>query len=137
VGFHCFSSGCTRKEILDALKIDEKDLYSKPDGKGLGAFRYKEKAQELLTLRDYEKEKLLPLDFLIMNAGLHEGVFNFHKSDGTPYKKKAIGIPYHYPDGKPFERVKLRTAMKKKKPNDMIHGWSEGDEKPILYMLRQ
>src|SRR5258706_819174 len=38
--FNCFSSICTKKDILDALGIKEKDLYSNPDGKGLASFRY-------------------------------------------------------------------------------------------------
>ena len=134
VAFHCFG-GCGRREILDALGLKEKDLYSNPDGKGLGAFRYTKEAQQAITLRDYGREKLLPLDFLMIQLGLYEGVFTFHKADGTPYKKKAIAIPYYYPDGNQFERAKLRSAMQKK--NTPIFSWSEGDEKPISYMLQK
>jgi hypothetical protein len=129
--FNCFN-GCSKKEILDALEMKEKDLYSSPDGKGLGSFRYSRQAQQALTLKEYSDDKLLPLDFLMIQIGLYEGIFTFHKADGTPYKLKGVAMPYAYPDGKPFERVKLRTALKKtgRLPHFL---WSEGDEALIAY----
>ena len=64
-----------------------------------------------------------------------ETILTFHKADGTLYKLKGIAIPYCYPDGKLFERVKLRTGLKKT-GKFSIFLWSEGDEKPIPYGLQ-
>ena len=131
VAFNCFGE-CSRKEILDALGLKERDLYSHPDGKGLAAFRYSGQAKQALTLTAYSREKLLPLDFLMIHLGLHDIISTFHKSDGTPYKLKGVAMRYHRPDGTLFERVKIRTALKKTaKFSNFV--WSEGDEPPIAY----
>ena len=130
--FNCFGN-CTHKEILEALKLKEADLYSNPDGKGLASFiRHTKEAKQALTLRDYSRDKLLPLDFLMIDLGLYDGIFTFHRPDGTPYKLKGVTMPYHYPDGSPFERTKLRIALKKTGKSSHFY-WSEGDEPPIAH----
>jgi hypothetical protein len=134
VAIHCFCE-CPRKEILDALGMRERDLYSSPDGKGLASFlQHTEKAKQALTLNEYSHYTLLPLDFLMIQLGLYEGVFTFHRTDATPYKLKGVAMPYWRPDGTLFEKVKLRTALKK--TGKLSHFvWSEGDEDLIAYGL--
>ena len=131
VAFNCFGE-CTHKEILDALGLKEKDLYSNPDGKGLAVFRYSGQAKQALTLREYSEYTLLPLDFLMIHLGLHDTISTFHKKDGTPYKIKGVAMPCYLPDGTPYEKAKIRTALKKTtKSSNFVY--SEGDEHPIAY----
>lgn len=131
--FNCHSSGCSRHEIIKALQLKDNDLYSKPDSiTGLAAFRHSKAFENALTVHEYARNKMLPDDYLMYELNITEGVYTFHKADGTPFKVKAMATPYYRRDGSQHECLKLRTAMKKEK-NFSIHLWTEGDEKHITY----
>lgn len=131
--FNCFSSGCSRLEITKALGLKDNDLYSKPDSmSGLAKVRHDKRFEQALTVHEYAKEKNLLDDFLMYELNITEGVYTFHKKDGTPYKVKAMATPYYRRDGSQHECLKLRTALKKEGKLS-IHFWTEGDEAHIAY----
>lgn len=131
--FNCFSSGCSRLEITKALGLKDNDLYSKPDSmSGLAAFRHSKAFENALTVHQYARNKLFPDDYLMYELNVTEGVYTFHKADGTPFKIKAMATPYYRRDGLQHECLKLRTAMKKE-GKFSIHLWTEGDEAHIAY----
>lgn len=124
-GMKCFA-GCTRKDIVEAIGLTEQDLY-KPDG------THKRQARPTINTCDLMVDKCIRPD-LLDSYGVHDGETTFYKKDGTPYKKKGVVIPYYTMDGKPYERYRLRTAIKAK-DGTAWNGWDEKTQGPAPQLI--
>lgn len=113
-GIHCFA-GCSQNAVLAALNLTWHDLYR--DGQEV-------KPTAGITMVDLAIDKHVNphiLDFL--------GITDGHIDKG----KRSVHIPYYTADGKPYERYRIRTALK---ATDGSH-WNQGEAPIIPYGLER
>ena len=113
-GMHCYGF-CSQNAVLEAIGLTWHDLYR--DGK-------ESKPLGGITLYDLAVDKHIHphiLDFL--------GVTDGHTHKG----KRAVYIPYYTVDGKPYERYRIRTALKATDGSS----WNTGDAPLIPYGLER
>jgi hypothetical protein len=129
VAFHCWSGGCSRSDILAALKLDSKLVPGAPT---------QQNHRPILTLADLYQHTLLD-HRLLFNLGWSDGSATFHRKDGSSYVQRGVVMPYYRADGTEQERAKIRLKIEKtderKQPRWL---WTEGDEEdgPVAYGLQ-
>jgi len=102
VGLKCHT-GCSRKDICQALNITEQDLYPAD-----GRYRPKMPARTLDVL-DLALDKYIDIRFLY-KWGLDDG-YTWHTPRGKEWKN-VVRIPYYNLDGSEYSRARIRTATK-------------------------
>ncbi len=112
VGIKCFA-GCTRRAVVEAVGLTESDLYT--DGKEHPA------PKDVISLFDLAADKLIPPGFLA----------SLDITDG--YTPRAVHIPYHLPDGKQYEKKRIRTALEARRGSF----WSKSNLPLIPYGLNR
>src|SRR5258707_2284122 len=93
-GVYCYA-GCPRKAVVEAIGLTESDLYVD------GTIRRADPAAGIILL-DLAADKLIHPKLLVQ-MGITDG----HTYAG----KRAVYIPYFTPDGVPYERTRIRTAL--------------------------
>src|SRR5436305_3733015 len=116
VGIKCYA-GCSRKAVVEAIGLTEQDLYRRdrprvlrPVGPGI----------TLLSLG--------------IAKGIHPSILiNLDLLDITYRGRDAVRIPYQLPDGTPYSRYRIRTALVAKEGST----WNKGDAPIIPYGLHR
>jgi len=129
VAFNCWSGQCSRADILKGFDIAHSRLPQ-------GSRPSQQTRRPAMSMFDLAREKLIDHRFLF-NLGVTDGVFTFHRSDGTPYRVNGVKIPYFVQDHQEYERSKVRTGLHKTTNKDRIWYWTEGDVQPIAYGLNR
>lgn len=126
VRFHCFC-GCTRADILKALKINTKLIPGAPT-----QIAPKRPALTLIDIACYTG-----IDWrFLFNLGWTEGTALFHNK-ARSYREQGIIIPYRTRDGKEYETSKIRIRLEKGHDKDNRFLYTESDEPAIAYGLDQ
>lgn len=124
-GVKCYA-GCSRSDIVQGFGLNAKTTraaYVPPS------------REPIVTLFDLEAYTQIDWRFLA-SLGLEEGYINLHSSTASEYKKRGVLIPYHYEDGRTFEKARIRIGLQAQEGKKSARfKWGEGEWPLIAYGL--